>query len=136
MIQLPYNLVHLSHNYHTTIRQLSRSSQTTLTQLWHTPPHVTPSHIVPPQDYGHVGCATNISNVMSSMCSLKTSCLVSVISLHRYSANCPADFKSYLSATYRCEKGESWKLQLQFTTGMLRRCISSAIEDIQLYPDI
>ena len=58
------------------------------------------------KNYGHIGCGTDVMPHIVPKCSGRTSCLISVISLHN-KRSCPKDFKSYLQAGYSCLKGTS-----------------------------
>lgn len=56
------------------------------------------------KDYGHIGCASDVTSYFDSRCSGRHSCEISVIKLHD-KISCPTDFKSYLEASYECVKG-------------------------------
>ncbi|KAK2150342.1 hypothetical protein LSH36_410g02008 [Paralvinella palmiformis] len=55
------------------------------------------------QNYGHIGCGTDVTSDFDLECSGRRECVISVISLHD-KRSCPKDFKSYLEAGYRCVK--------------------------------
>ena len=55
---------------------------------------------------GYIGCMADVLSIMDKACSGKSQCQVQVPTpelddLHA----CPEDFKSYLEAGYRCQKG-------------------------------
>ena len=56
------------------------------------------------QNYGHIGCGTDVMPFLETKCSGQQACVVSVISFHD-KRSCPKDFKGYLEASYYCLKG-------------------------------
>jgi len=55
-------------------------------------------------NYGHIGCATDVTSDFERACSGRRRCQIGVITLHDR-RSCPKDFKSYLEAHYDCVRG-------------------------------
>jgi len=60
-------------------------------------------------NYGHIGCATDVTADLQRTCSAHRRCVVSVISLHD-KRSCPKDFKSYLEVEYHCLTGRTLRI--------------------------
>jgi len=56
-------------------------------------------------NYGHIGCATDVTSDLQRTCSGQRRCVISVISLHD-KRSCPKDFKSYLEVEFHCLTGK------------------------------
>ena len=61
------------------------------------------------ENYGNIGCSTDVTSSLNRKCTGRRNCEVSVISLHPH-RTCPKDFTSYLEVQYRCISGELLKL--------------------------
>ena len=57
------------------------------------------------QNYGNIGCGSDVTAEFDAQCSGRHQCLITVISLHN-KRSCPKDFKSYVEAGYHCQKGK------------------------------
>ena len=59
-------------------------------------------------DYGHLGCAADVIELMDTRCSGRTECEIRVPDMMLTSTRpCPDDLKPYLEASYQCVKGDS-----------------------------
>lgn len=57
-------------------------------------------------DYGHLGCAVSVLDVLDNECSGRRACEFSVPSLRDLVQPCPKDLTSYLEATFQCVSGK------------------------------
>ena len=59
------------------------------------------------KDYGYIGCGTDVIDIAHAYCSGRRTCEIAVPNaiLDSLEQPCPEDFKSYLKATYKCQKG-------------------------------
>jgi len=55
-------------------------------------------------NYGHIGCATDVTADLQRLCAARRHCVINVISLHD-KRSCPKDFKSYLEVEFHCLTG-------------------------------
>ncbi|KAI0242194.1 hypothetical protein LSAT2_014422, partial [Lamellibrachia satsuma] len=56
-------------------------------------------------DYGHLGCAADVIELMDTRCSGRTECEIRVPDMMLTSTRpCPDDLKPYLEASYQCVK--------------------------------
>ena len=63
------------------------------------------------QDYGHVGCASDVIDLADVRCSARRKCLIRIPdALFATTKPCPDDLKPYLEAGYICVKG--WRCLL------------------------
>ena len=59
-------------------------------------------------NYGYVGCASSVKDILDAECTGRTGCKILVNSgdLFRDRLPCPRDFESYLHAKYTCLNGK------------------------------
>ena len=67
------------------------------------------------KDYGYIGCGTDVIDIAHAYCSGRRTCEIAVPNaiLDALEQPCPEDFKSYLKATYNCQRG-----RLNFTNSL------------------
>jgi len=57
------------------------------------------------RDYGYLGCAADVTDILDRSCSGQRWCHFSVPTLRDLVHPCPKDLTAYLEASYRCETG-------------------------------
>ena len=61
-------------------------------------------------DYGRLGCAMDILQLLDSLCSGNDECAVDGIQLETMvTLDCIGELKAYLEASYVCQKGSNFK---------------------------
>ena len=59
------------------------------------------------RDYGHIGCAVDVTTQLDKWCSGKKECEVHVSELIKGTVKpCPKDFRSFLEASFKCVEGK------------------------------
>ena len=73
-------------------------------------------------DYGSLGCLSDVTELLDSMCSGRRQCNVDVASLRNVVQPCPSDLTSYLDASFRCVPGTA--------NYFSPSCIASIVTDV------
>ena len=81
-------------------------------------------------NYGHLGCSSDVTPVMNALCSGRQKCRFQVFDYDNRlsSSQCPDDIESYLQASHTCQEG---KKQFRFQQKcIVVLCISDNISQV------